>query len=29
MARTLVAAMGGEMTIADRPDGGTVVRIVL
>jgi signal transduction histidine kinase len=29
MARTLVAAMGGEMSIADRPDGGTVVRIVL
>ena len=29
MARTLVAAMGGEMTIDDRPDGGTVVRIVL
>ena len=29
MARTLVAAMGGEMTIADRPGGGTVVRIVL
>jgi signal transduction histidine kinase len=29
MARTLVAAMGGEMTIADRPGGGTVVRITL
>jgi two-component system sensor histidine kinase KdpD len=29
MARTLVAAMGGEMTIDDRPGGGTVVRIVL
>ena len=29
MARTLVAAMGGDMTIADRPGGGTVVRIVL
>jgi len=29
MARTLVAAMGGEMTIADRPEGGTVVRIIL
>lgn len=29
MARTLVSAMGGEMTIADRPGGGTVVRIVL
>jgi K+-sensing histidine kinase KdpD len=29
MARTLVAAMGGEMTIADRPGGGTVVRIYL
>jgi len=29
MARTLVAAMGGEMTIADRPGGGTVVRIHL
>jgi len=29
MARTLVAAMGGEMTIDDRPEGGTVVRIVL
>jgi signal transduction histidine kinase len=27
MARTLVAAMGGEMTIVDRPGGGTVVRI--
>lgn len=29
MARTLIAAMGGEMTIDDRPDGGTVVRVVL
>jgi signal transduction histidine kinase len=29
MARTLVAAMGGEMTIDDRPGGGTVVRITL
>ena len=29
MARTLIAAMGGEMTIEDRPGGGTVVRIVL
>ncbi|MEY2433299.1 MAG: two-component system, OmpR family, phosphate regulon sensor histidine kinase PhoR [Acidimicrobiaceae bacterium] len=29
MARTLVAAMGGEMSIADRPGGGTVVRILL
>jgi signal transduction histidine kinase len=29
MARTLVAAMGGEMTIEDRPGGGTAVRIVL
>ena len=29
MARTLVAAMGGEMTITDRPEGGTVVRIHL
>ena len=29
MARTLVAAMGGEMSIADRPEGGTVVRIHL
>ena len=29
MARTLVAAMGGEMTIEDRPGGGTVVRVVL
>jgi two-component system osmolarity sensor histidine kinase EnvZ len=27
MARTLVAAMGGEMTITDGPEGGTVVRI--
>ena len=27
MARTLVAAMGGDMSIADRPEGGTVVRI--
>ena len=29
MARTLVAAMGGEMTIGERAGGGTVVRIVL
>ena len=29
MARTLVAAMGGDMSIADRPEGGTVVRIRL
>ena len=29
MARTLVAAMDGEMSIADRPGGGTVVRIHL
>jgi K+-sensing histidine kinase KdpD len=29
MARTLVAAMGGDMSIADHPDGGTVVRIHL
>ena len=29
MAHTLVAAMGGEMTIADRTGGGTVVRITL
>ena len=29
MARTLVAAMGGDMSIADRPEGGTVVRIHL
>jgi two-component system sensor histidine kinase KdpD len=29
MARTLIAAMGGEMTIENRPGGGTVVRIVL
>jgi two-component system sensor histidine kinase KdpD len=29
MARTLVAAMGGEMTIDDRPGGGTIVRIHL
>ncbi|HEV3225650.1 MAG TPA: GAF domain-containing protein [Acidimicrobiales bacterium] len=29
MARTLITAMGGEMTIADRPGGGTVVRISL
>jgi len=29
MARTLVAAMGGEMSISDRPGGGTVVRILL
>lgn len=28
MARTLVAATGGEMSIADRPGGGTIVRIV-
>ena len=29
MARTLVAAMGGDMSIADRPEGGTIVRIHL
>jgi two-component system sensor histidine kinase KdpD len=29
MARTLVAAMGGEMSISDRAGGGTVVRILL
>ena len=29
MARTLVAAMGGDMSITDRPEGGTVVRIRL
>jgi signal transduction histidine kinase len=29
MAHTLVAVMGGEMTIGDRPGGGTVVRITL
>jgi K+-sensing histidine kinase KdpD len=29
MARTLVLAMGGEMTIADRDEGGTIVRITL
>ena len=28
MARTLVAAIGGEMSIDDRPGGGTIVRIV-
>ena len=28
MARTLVAASGGEMSIDDRPGGGTIVRIV-
>ena len=29
MARTLVAVMGGEMTISDRPRGGTIVRVHL
>lgn len=29
MARTLIAAMGGDMTIDDRPGGGTAVRIQL